>query len=66
VPQFDGYCSASEALHIPIKGSPKRWRIENDQLFLQANIISYSLHGLLKERAHRLAKIPNNDEPDSK
>ncbi len=62
VPQFGGYCSAGKALHIPIKGSPKRWRIENDQLFLQANIVSYTLHGMLKDRIHQLAEAPTGND----
>ena len=65
VPQFGGYCSAGEAPQVPIKGSPKRWRIENDQLFLQANVVSYALHGMLKDRINKLAETPRSDESGS-
>ncbi len=65
-PQFGGWCSAGKALHIPMKGSPMKWRIENDQLFLQANFISYALHGMLDNRIQQLATESGNNEPDSR
>lgn len=54
-PQFGGHCALGSAMGVGVKGSPKRWRIENGKLFLNKNSMAQKMHGLFAERIRKLA-----------
>ena len=54
-PQFGGYCALGRAMGVSVNGSPKRWRIENNQLYLNKNLMAQAMHGLFASRIRRLA-----------
>lgn len=54
-PQFGGHCALGKALGVSVKGSPKRWRIEDGKLFLNKNFMAQQMHGLFAGRIRKLA-----------
>lgn len=54
-PAFGGHCAVGRAMGINVKGSAKRWRIEDGQLYVNKNLIAASQFGLLARRIRKLA-----------
>lgn len=53
-PQFGGHCAVGKATGVSVKGSPKRWRIEDGKLFLNKNLAASAVHPALARRIHKL------------
>ncbi len=60
-PAFGGHCALGRAMGVSVNGSPKRWRIENDTLFLNKNVMAQAMHGLFGSRIRKLAKRSGGD-----
>lgn len=57
-PAFGGHCAVAQVLGSDLKGSAKRWRIEDDRLYLNKNLLASSMFGLLAGRIQRLDERP--------
>ena len=54
-PAFGGHCAVGRALGASFPGSPKRWRIENDRLYVNKNLFAALQFPLFSRRIRRLA-----------
>ena len=54
-PAFGGHCAVAKAMGLNLPGSPKRWRIENDRLFVNKNLLAEKQHRFFARRIRRLA-----------
>ncbi len=55
-PAFGGHCAVGKALGFDLPGSPKRWRIEDGQLYVNKNAFAATQFRPLARRIRRLAK----------
>lgn len=54
-PAFGGHCALGSMLGANLPGSPKRWRIENDRLYINKNLFAAMQFPLFARRIRRLA-----------
>ncbi len=55
-PAFGGHCAVAKVIGAELKGSPKRWRIENDKLYINKNLLAASMFGPFSGRIQKLAE----------
>ena len=55
-PAFGGHCAVGKALGFDLPGSPKRWRIEDGQLFINKNRFAALQFRPLSGRIRKLAE----------
>lgn len=49
-PQFGGHCAFAQLIGQNVKGSPKRWMIEDGKLFLNKNLVAQVMASVTKDR----------------
>lgn len=54
-PAFGGHCAVAQVMGQELKGSAKRWRIDDDRLYVNKNLFAASMFGLFASRIHKLA-----------
>ena len=55
-PQFGGHCAFGKACGVNVKGTPKRWSIDDDgRLYFNKNLLAQALSPLLRGRIESLA-----------
>ncbi len=54
-PAFGGHCAVAQVAGTDLRGSAKRWRIEDGRLFVNKNLLASSLFGLFAGRIKTLA-----------
>lgn len=54
-PAFGGHCAVGKATGSEFKGSAKRWRIEDDQLYVNKHLMASLMFPLLAGRIKKLA-----------
>lgn len=65
-PAFGGHCAVAQVMGADFPGSAKRWRIENDKLYVNKNLMASSMFGLFARRIKRLAQRTEQPaNPDS-
>jgi YHS domain-containing protein len=55
-PAFGGHCAVAQVMGADVKGSAKRWRIEDDRLYLNKNLMASKMFGLFAGRIRTLAE----------
>lgn len=55
-PAFGGHCAVARVMGADLKGSAKRWRIEDGRLYLNKNLMASKMFGLLAGRIRKLAE----------
>ena len=55
-PAFGGHCAVARVMGSDLKGSPKRWRIEDNTLFINKNLLAASMFGMMYGRIRKLAE----------
>ena len=53
-PAFGGHCAVAQVFGSDLKGSAKRWRIKDDRLYINKNLLASSMFGLLAGRIQKL------------
>lgn len=53
-PAFGGHCAVAQVFGSELRGSAKRWRIENGRLYINKNLLAASMFGPLAGRIHEL------------
>lgn len=54
-PAFGGHCAVGKVMGQDLKGSAKRWRIKDDRLYMNKNLLASLMFGLLAGRVQKLA-----------
>lgn len=54
-PAFGGHCAVGQAFGVNLRGSAKRWRIEDGRLYVNKNLFAASQFGLFARRIYKLA-----------
>ncbi|MFK8023271.1 MAG: YHS domain-containing (seleno)protein [Ilumatobacter sp.] len=55
-PAFGGHCAVAQVMGQQLRGSPKRWRIEGGQLFINKNLMASVMFRPFANRIRRLAE----------
>lgn len=55
-PAFGGHCAVAQVMGQQLKGSAKRWRIDNDQLFINKNLMASAMFRPFSKKIHTLAQ----------
>lgn len=55
-PAFGGHCALARVMGADVRGSAKRWRIDNDRLYVNKNLVASSMFGLFAGRIRKLAE----------
>jgi len=55
-PAFGGHCAVAQVLGANLPGSPKRWRIEDGQLYINKNLVAANMFGPFSGRIRKLAE----------
>lgn len=55
-PAFGGHCAVGQVVGVDLPGSATRWRIEDDRLYVNKNLMASSMFGLFAARIKRLAE----------
>ncbi len=53
-PAFGGHCAVAQVIGSDLRGSAKRWRIEDGRLYINKNLLASSMFGLLVGRIRKL------------
>ena len=55
-PAFGGHCAVGQVTGRQFRGSPKRWRIEDDRLFVNKNLMASVMFRPFRTKIHQLAR----------